>query len=145
MVSILKLSVQGWTSTVDVEISSGSSLGGFYRRNLTSTWWRLPLITSLPATISTASWFIHKYSRATIQYCVCGGRGVKLCDPVWGLYGLLEVCWIWTGWCYFLIFSVLGRDSIVIDSLPPNVKLTGDAQGRIVIVRFCFNLIFFHA
>jgi hypothetical protein len=27
---------------------------------------------------------------------------------------------------------------IVIDSLPPNVKLTGDAQGKIVIVRFFF-------
>ncbi len=31
----------------------------------------------------------------------------------------------------------------MIDSLPPNVKLTGDVQGKIVIVQFCFNLIFF--
>jgi hypothetical protein len=29
---------------------------------------------------------------------------------------------------------------IVIDSLPPNVKITGDAQGKIVIVFFCVLL-----
>jgi hypothetical protein len=73
------------------DFNYGSSFGGLHRGH---TILPLPaedchkshlyLLQSLPLR-GSSDCLQGKYSRGTVQYCVCGGRGVKLCDPVWGV------------------------------------------------------------